>query len=62
MSEGFEDARRTPPDRPCAFTDGSVHPVYADADGRQFVLGGEVLVYGTWVRPDGADEPMIVGR
>lgn len=44
------------------FTDGSMHPVYADADGRQFVLGGEVLVYGTWVRPDGADEPMIVGR
>jgi hypothetical protein len=36
--------------------------VYEDADGRQFVIDGEALVYGTWVRPDDADEPLVVSE
>jgi hypothetical protein len=42
------------------FTDGSVRAVYEDADGRQFVIDNDRMVYGTWFLPDYADEPPVV--
>lgn len=42
------------------FVDGTMRPVYEDAGGRQFVIAGAVMIYGTRTRPDDADEPVIV--
>ena len=46
------------------FTDGTRRPVYADPDGRQYVIGDDgERVYGTWLlEHDGADEPVIIER
>jgi hypothetical protein len=41
------------------FVDGVTRAVYEDDDGRQFVLDGELLVYGAWLL--GADECVVVG-
>jgi hypothetical protein len=40
------------------FVDGVTRSVYEDADGRQFVLDGELRVYGNWLH--GADECVVV--
>ena len=44
------------------FTDGGRRPVYADSDGRQYVLGydGE-KVYGVWslIEEEACDVPVI---
>ena len=44
------------------FTDGTPRPVYADRDGRQYVLGNDgERVYGTGVpEGDAADGPVII--
>jgi hypothetical protein len=43
-----------------AFVDGSVRPVYEDANGRQFVIGDEgEKVRGEWLVPP--DEPATTG-
>jgi hypothetical protein len=44
------------------FTDGTRRPVYADRDGRQYVLGNDgERVYGTGVpEGDAADGPVII--
>lgn len=51
------------PDQPIgqrSFTDGTVREVYADPDGRQYVLVQGERVYGTWLMPEECDEPVIV--
>jgi hypothetical protein len=40
------------------FTDGTMRPVFEDAEGRQFVEDGGERVYGIWLVP--ADEPQLV--
>lgn len=45
------------------FLDGEVRLVFADPDGRQFVVDGDEKVYGAWLVPvDDADEPLIAAR
>jgi hypothetical protein len=44
----------------CLFADGTMRPVFADPDGRQYVEDDGERVYGTWLPP--AEEPVTAPR